>query len=172
MKLSDLLSAIETQTAGGTADRSGRGSDPEIGSIHCRAQEVRKGGLFIAIPGFVADGHAFIDIATANGAAAVLTEIPVQKDCLVIRIPNSRRALSAVASRFFGDPSGRLVLVAVTGTNGKTTVTYLIESMLLKAGFNSGVIGTIEAGYTIVARISESIRESHSSTHCNRSYIL
>ncbi len=121
--------------------------DPEIKSIHYRSQDVVKGGLFVAIHGFISDGHDFIDDAIENGASAIITEKPIAKEIPIVTVENSRKALSAVASRFFKDPSKRLCLIGVTGTNGKTTVTYLIESILLKANISTGVIGTINYRY-------------------------
>ena len=147
MKLSDLLKAVELKDDRGAGNIGSAVSDPEISSIHYRAQEVKSGGLFAAIPGFAADGHDFIDQALANGAAAVIAERAVKKDPRIIEVENSRKALAAAAARFFGDPSENLVLVGVTGTNGKTTVSYLIEGILSKAGISTGVIGTINYRY-------------------------
>jgi len=140
VKLSSLLKAVKRKNI---EKKTGNGMDPEIGSIHCRAQYVKPGGLFVAIPGFVRDGHDFIDDALARGASAILTEKPKKKDAIIIEVENTRKALAEVSSRFFGHPSQRLVLIAVTGTNGKTTVSYLVESILTKAGLSTGVIGTI-----------------------------
>ncbi len=121
--------------------------DPEIGSIHYRSQDVMPGGLFVAIPGNVVDGHDFIADALKKGAAAIISEKPIDFNTIAIKVKNSRKALAALAARFYGDPSKELVVIGITGTNGKTTVTYLIESMLLAAGIKTGVIGTINFRY-------------------------
>jgi len=127
--------------------KSGPEVDPEISSIHYRAQEVRPGGLFVAIAGLKADGHDYIDEALRRGAAAVVAERPVRCDAVVIHAQNSRKALAEIAGRFYGQPSHALCLIGITGTNGKTTTAYLIESILNAAGIATGVIGTINYRY-------------------------
>ncbi len=134
--------------------------DREISSIHYRAQEVLPGGMFVAIKGQTADGHDFMHQALQKGAVAVVTQKeppqPYLNECLaqsvqsqpiIIRVSDPRKAMADLAARFFGDPSENMTLIGITGTNGKTTVAYLIESILLKAGFNVGVIGTINYRY-------------------------
>jgi len=139
MKLSDLLKAIKVHSVSGI----GKIPDPEITSVHYRADQVQPGGLFVAVPGFKADGHDYIDQALARGAAAVIIEKPVRKKALLLKVDNSRKALSAIAAAFFHHPSERLKVIGITGTNGKTTTSYLIESMLLQSGIRCGVIGTV-----------------------------
>jgi len=117
--------------------------DPEIGSLHYRAQEVIPGGLFVAIAGQAADGHDFIQMAIAAGAAAVVAEKPISGTVPVLPVGNTRAALAALAAAFYGWPSKSMILVGITGTNGKTTVSYLIEEILKAAGHLTGVIGTI-----------------------------
>jgi UDP-N-acetylmuramyl-tripeptide synthetase len=139
MKLSWLLKNITSVSASLANIR--------ISTIHYRAQEVLPNGLFVAIRGLKADGHDFIEQAVEQGATAVIVErhdLP-QKigNAIVIPVTNSRMALSCLASRFYNHPSRKLVLIGITGTNGKTTTAYLIEYMLLEAGFKVGVIGTI-----------------------------
>jgi UDP-N-acetylmuramyl-tripeptide synthetase len=134
--------------------------DTDIGSIHYRAQEVEPNGLFVAMVGQKADGHEFIGQALARGAAAVVVqkqtaasflveagETSAQSMPLIIRVPDSRKALADLAACFFRQPTEQLTLIGITGTNGKTTVTYLIESILSAAGFRTGVIGTINYRY-------------------------
>ncbi|MEJ2655652.1 MAG: UDP-N-acetylmuramoyl-L-alanyl-D-glutamate--2,6-diaminopimelate ligase [Desulfobacterales bacterium] len=121
--------------------------DPEIGSIHYRAQEVQPGGLFVAIKGLVADGHDFIDEALKRGASAIIVQKPVKNESIIIEVENTRKALAAVSARFFDDPSERLFLIGITGTNGKTTTAFLTERILCKAGFSAGVIGTLNYRY-------------------------
>ena len=134
--------------------------DSDIGSIHYRAQEVQPGGMFVAIEGQTADGHDFMHQALKRGAAAIIAQKEPPQPFLsgisaaspksrpiVIRVPDTRIALADLAARFFGHPSQSMTLVGITGTNGKTTVAYLIESILLQAGFKVGVIGTINYRY-------------------------
>lgn len=121
--------------------------DPEIRSIHYHAEDVKPGGLFVAIPGFAKDGHDYIDAALRRGAVAFLTQKPIAQDALFIQVENTRQTLAAVAARFYQEPSAKLKLIGITGTNGKTTSAYLIESILATAGFCVGVIGTINYRY-------------------------
>jgi UDP-N-acetylmuramyl-tripeptide synthetase len=123
------------------------GKDPEILSIHCRAQDVTPGGLFIAIKGLKADGHDYIDQAIKNGAVAVVVERHIKTHVRTIAAKNTRRAMSAVSARFYGDPCDKLVLVGISGTNGKTTTSWIVEQILKAAGFETGVIGTINWRY-------------------------
>jgi UDP-N-acetylmuramoyl-L-alanyl-D-glutamate--2,6-diaminopimelate ligase len=116
----------------------------EISSIHYRAQEVTPGGLFVAIKGFKADGHEFISQAVERGASVIVSQRSVTTTkALNIIVEDSRKALAHLASRFYGNPSEKLVIVGITGTNGKTTTSYLIESILNESGLKVGVIGTI-----------------------------
>ena len=134
--------------------------DSDIGSIHYRAQEVQPGGIFVAVIGQAADGHDFMHQALKRGAAAIITQKEPPQPFLneiragspktrpiIIRVPNTRQTLADLAACYFGHPSKDMILVGITGTNGKTTVAYLIESILLQAGFKVGVIGTINYRY-------------------------
>lgn len=118
-------------------------SNPEIGSIHYRSKSVKPDGLFVAIEGLAADGHDFIDEALQKGAKVIVTQRPVQKESVVIEVEDTRIALAALSAQFYGKPSEHLVLIGITGTNGKTTTAYLVESILSNAGFKVGVIGTV-----------------------------
>ncbi|MBI2891305.1 MAG: UDP-N-acetylmuramoyl-L-alanyl-D-glutamate--2,6-diaminopimelate ligase [Nitrospirae bacterium] len=111
------------------------------------SREVRRGAAFFAVKGAKADGHAFLSQAQLAGAAACVVERPPEgafsNGMPWIRVPDTQAALHQAARIFFGDPSSRLALVGVTGTNGKTTFTYLVESILETAGRPAGVIGTV-----------------------------
>jgi len=135
--------------------------DPDITSIHYRAQEVQPGGLFVAIKGQTTDGHAFIQEALKRGAAAIVAQNPKdnasvaplsaevpERNPVTIQVQNTRIAMAELAARFYHNPSERMTLIGITGTNGKTTVAYLIESILMEAGYNVGVIGTINYRYS------------------------
>jgi len=134
--------------------------DTDIGSIHYKAQEVETGGLFVAIEGRNADGHDFIGQALGRGAAAIVVQkqpdrsievdsgpAPALGKPIIFQVRDTRTALADLAACFFRRPSEHLTLIGITGTNGKTTVAYLIESILLTAGFKVGVIGTINYRY-------------------------
>ncbi len=122
--------------------------DPEIGSIHYRAQDVKPGGLFVAIKGLSVDGHDFIDEALKRGASVVVTQKPVKKASIIIEVKNTRKALASIASRFYSNPSEKLTVIGITGTNGKTTTAFLVERLLLESGIKAGVIGTSNYRYS------------------------
>jgi UDP-N-acetylmuramyl-tripeptide synthetase len=144
VKLSRLLRAAKPLAV--DHKRSGQ-HDPEIRSIHYRSQEVLPGGLFVAIVGRAADGHNYIDDAIQRGAIAVVTQKEVKRKTTSIRVADTRQALADIAACFFGDPSEQLTVIGITGTNGKTTTAYLVESILQQAGYQVGVIGTINYRY-------------------------
>ncbi len=142
MKLSLLIAALQPTSVSGLGGR-----DPEITSLHYRSQEVAPGGLFVAIKGHNTDGHAYVADALERGAEAVVVETPVPGPAAVLRVADSRRALADLAARFYGNPSAALTVIAITGTNGKTTTSYLVEGILAQAGHRPGVIGTINYRY-------------------------
>ncbi len=141
MELSKLLEGVEVRKIVGETRK-------EIEGIAYHSRQVGKNFLFAAIRGMEADGHCFIDEAIERGAEAILLEEgPDVSDRTAIFVSNSRQALARVASTFYGDPSARMRLVGITGTNGKTTTTYLLESIFKKAGYGVGVVGTINYRY-------------------------
>lgn len=111
------------------------------------ARRVIPGGVFVAIRGVKVDGHSFIHDAIEKGAAALVVEdkknIPTTYNGIVLQVPNSREALDILASRYYADPSQELFCFGVTGTNGKTSVTYMIEAILGFGKIGTGVIGTV-----------------------------
>ncbi|MCK9274913.1 MAG: UDP-N-acetylmuramoyl-L-alanyl-D-glutamate--2,6-diaminopimelate ligase [Syntrophales bacterium] len=119
----------------------------EVQDISFDSRKCGSGSLFVAVQGLQYDGHSYIGDAIRSGALSVLCERKFERPCNVaaVRVQNSRRALSTAAKNFYGDPSGRLSLIGITGTNGKTTISYLVESILNKAGYKAGVIGTINS---------------------------
>lgn len=139
-----LLALIE-----GTEYQILRGSlDVEVRGIAYDSRQTKPGDLFVCIRGFTRDGHDFLPAAWAAGAVAALVERrDIPESALqggpVVKVGDSRKGLALAASRFYDHPSRTLTLVGVTGTNGKTTTTYLIESVLRRAGHRVGLIGTI-----------------------------
>ena len=104
------------------------------------------GVLFVAVRGFTVDGHRFLDAAAAAGSPAVCVEDESARgDLPAIVVEDTRRALGPIASLVHGEPSGRLRLVGVTGTNGKTTVTHIVESIAAAAGLTHAIVGTVGA---------------------------
>ena len=151
MRLSSLLSALPPALSAVEWRRRDASDDPTIRGIRYDSRQVSPGDLFVALRGANSDGHDYLERAIALGAAALLVEeMPDPErayDLPIVRVPESRRALAPIAARFFGNPASELSLVGVTGTNGKTSVTYLIESILNQAGWRTGLIGTVEIRY-------------------------
>lgn len=116
--------------------------DVEITSLSYDTRTLEPGALFFALPGYKTDGRRFIDEAFQKGAAAVVAPPPVE-DARCIQVEDPRRALAEAACRWFGAPGDKMTLLAVTGTNGKTTTTYLLKELLEKTlGAKVGLIGT------------------------------
>ena len=146
--MKQLLPAVcHLISSAASVDEAVRHGDIEISGLHYRAQEVTPGGLFVALKGFSADGHDYIPQAVSRGAAAVVCERPIAIDTPTIPVTDGRKALAALAAEYFGHPSRRMAVVGITGTSGKTTTSYLIESMLQAAGRTVGVIGTVNYRY-------------------------
>ncbi|MHB8441056.1 MAG: UDP-N-acetylmuramoyl-L-alanyl-D-glutamate--2,6-diaminopimelate ligase [Candidatus Tyrphobacter sp.] len=119
-----------------------------IDAIVVDSRDVRPGSLFVALRGEHADGHDFITQAIDAGAAAVVVERELAAPpTAAVRVESTRRALSAMAAAFYGDPSQKLAVVGVTGTNGKTTTTRMLAAIANAAGMPCGVIGTIGAEF-------------------------
>lgn len=122
---------------------------PGISSIVSDSRKVQKGSIFVAVHGGTQDGHEFISQAQSQGAIAVVGERdqPSGLNIQYVKVQDSRQALAQLAAAFYGDPSHSMCVVGVTGTSGKTTTTYLIESILKAAGHRVGVIGTVNFRY-------------------------
>ncbi len=124
-----------------------------IGAIAADSRLVTRGALFVAVRGTVADGHAFVRDAVARGAAAVVVESDVPSPGVpVVTVKNSAQALALLASRFYGDPARDLRLCGVTGTNGKTSTSHLVRSILATRGGPVGLIGTLGHGIDTLER--------------------
>src|SRR5579885_2464857 len=121
----------------------------ELTSVTAESRDVRPGTVFVAVRGVSHDGHAFIPQALAAGASAIVGEEPAAKampkgeKTPYIEVEDSRRALAYLACKVHGNPSHGMLVVGVTGTAGKTTTTYLLESILKAAGRREGLIGTV-----------------------------
>ncbi len=132
----------------------GCNTDISIDFVTSDSREVLTGALFVAITGLEFDGHDFVSSALANGCVAVICEagrVDRQQlgewDGILIEVEDSANAYGLIAANYYGRPAEKLILIGVTGTNGKTTVTFLLEQVLLHAGFKVGVIGTVNNRY-------------------------
>ncbi len=134
MKLQELLRGVAVKS-------STAADDLEIREVRYDSRAVQQGDLFVAIRGFATDGHQYIGKALEQGAAAVVCEeAPAGVPAVVVE--NARQALAEIAANRFGHPADSMVMLGVTGTNGKTTTTYLVKHMLEAAGHKVGLIGT------------------------------
>ena len=124
-------------------------SDPDIAAVTADSRRVTPGALFVAVRGDNFDGHQFIPDAIARGAVAVVAESPIslegERTGARVIVPDSRIALGWLSAAWHGFPSRKLVLIGVTGTDGKTTTASLIHSILLAAGLKAGLITTVSA---------------------------
>jgi UDP-N-acetylmuramoyl-L-alanyl-D-glutamate--2,6-diaminopimelate ligase len=138
MKIKDLLQGIPVEQFHGNQNE-------EVTGIAYSSRSVKPGFLFAALRGENNDGFHFIPEAIANGATTILSErpMPSEFDINWIQVQEARRSLALCSAHFFHHPSRQLKVVGITGTKGKTTITYLIEAILNAAGFLPGVIGTI-----------------------------
>lgn len=146
MKLTELMSVLPF------ASSEDRLFDIEIQSIETDSRNVRRGSLFVCLQGFQTDGHLYVAEAIDNGAVAVIAEKTVESSVPVIYVNDSVRALALVVNEFYNHPSAELRLIGVTGTNGKTTVTYILDAIFQNSGKKTGVIGTIQNKYGDVFR--------------------
>ncbi|MBN1615335.1 MAG: UDP-N-acetylmuramoyl-L-alanyl-D-glutamate--2,6-diaminopimelate ligase, partial [Deltaproteobacteria bacterium] len=141
MKLSEVIEKVDILDV--TGDLTG-----EVSSICFDSRRCGQDSLFVAIAGLKADGHDYVAQALARGARYIVHEkafgpVPEIQPAAAVKVKDSRRALGILGRNFYRDPSRRLCLIGVTGTNGKTTITYLLESIFKAAGFSAGVLGTV-----------------------------
>ncbi|MHB8894876.1 MAG: UDP-N-acetylmuramoyl-L-alanyl-D-glutamate--2,6-diaminopimelate ligase [Candidatus Geothermincolia bacterium] len=141
MLLSDLLDTIEEKKTAGPIEI-------EVTGLAYDSRAVEDGNAFFCIKGLVTDGHLFAAQAVERGATVLFVErepeVEIPGDVAIVRVPDTRFAMANLAAKFYKDPSEELRLVGVTGTNGKTTTCYLVESILKEAGYTAGLIGTVE----------------------------
>ncbi len=116
-----------------------------VSALHYDSRLVVPGSVFFALRGALVDGHCYVDDALKRGAQAIVYEVerPLPSGVTGIRVDNARRALAHAAAWFYGDPTADMLVVGITGTNGKTTVSYLVEALLADAGRRPAVIGTV-----------------------------
>ncbi len=139
MDLQELISVLDVEKVVGPLNRIVKG-------LTYDSRKAKIGFLFVAISGFRQDGHNFIPEAVRKGARVMVVEkeiLSLPPEVTLIRVRSSREALAKLSSYWYGFPSRELKLIGITGTNGKTTTTYLVESILKKAGYKMGRISTI-----------------------------
>ncbi len=157
MTLRDLLAAVSLRSPA-AAESVGPGADAEVTSIAYDSRRVSPGAVFVALRGANADGARFVPQAIANGAIAVVAEtaVPAGFSGAWIQVASARAAVAELAAAFFGNPSEALALVGITGTNGKTTTSYVLASIFEAAGIKCGRVGTI--GYRVGSRELDAAR--------------
>lgn len=138
MKLNKLTFDFETEVICGQ-------TDIDVTGIAYDSRKIDKGNVFVAIEGFKVDGHDFIDEAIKKGAKVIVVQKNVQhnSEVTLIKVKDTRQALAKMSSEFYNNPSNKFNLIGVTGTNGKTSVTYILESILRAGGKKTGIVGTI-----------------------------
>jgi UDP-N-acetylmuramoyl-L-alanyl-D-glutamate--2,6-diaminopimelate ligase len=138
MKLKEMLKDLNYEIVKGT-------DEVNINNIQYDSRSIEKGDLFFAIQGYNTDGHKYIPTAYEKGAIAIVYDKDMDNlpECTMVKVKNSRKAMAKVSSNFYGNPKDKLKIIGVTGTNGKTTSTFMIKSILEEAGFKVGLLGTI-----------------------------
>jgi UDP-N-acetylmuramoyl-L-alanyl-D-glutamate--2,6-diaminopimelate ligase len=156
MRLHELIGQLRDPEVEGPTDR-------EVAGIAYDSRRVTPGMVFVAIPGASTDGHEFIPTAIERGAAAVICERarPCPGRATRIRVPDAREALARAASGYYEHPSARLKVIGITGTNGKTTVSFMVKSILEAAGIQTGLLGTVQ--YEIGERVLPAARTTPES---------
>jgi UDP-N-acetylmuramoyl-L-alanyl-D-glutamate--2,6-diaminopimelate ligase len=156
MQLKTLLAAIPVREIAGPSNR-------DVEGIAYDSRRVQRNGLFVAMRGEKTDGHEFIDQAIEKGASVIVAERnpTTAGGATVVVVDDTRTALADLAASFYGAPARKLKLAAVTGTNGKTTTTFLIKHICEKAGLRCGLIGTVR--YEIGERVLPAVRTTPES---------
>ncbi len=137
MRLNELIEATDVVSAVGDLSR-------EVTDLAYDSRRVGEGTVFFAFPGERADGHAFAAAAAEAGAAGIVLERNLDVNVAQVRVADARAAMAPLAARFNGDPTARLALAGITGTNGKTTTAFMVREILEAAGRQSGLMGTVK----------------------------
>src|ERR1700720_482216 len=143
--------------------------DPGVSSVEYDSRRVRPGCVFVAMRGETSDGNRFIDQAIQAGAVAVVTDSAEEKPRPGVAwavVPNGRRALARVSANFYKKPAEQIAITGITGTNGKSTTAFLLESILTAAGRKSALIGTIE--YHVAGKILPAPHTTPEALELNR----
>ena len=172
MKLKNILSGLEGLKVKGDLDI-------DIKNVDSDSRNIKKNGLFVAIKGFDVDGHDYIESAIENGAVAVIVSPEINKKLLkeivdkvtIVVAKDTRFALAICACNFYGNPSRKFKLIGITGTKGKTTTSFMVKSILEKAGKKVGLVGTI-ATYIGDKKLEDSDRTTPESTKLQETFKL
>ncbi len=159
MRLEDLLRDIDVKSRH-------QWRDVEINGISTDSRSIKEGELFVAVRGHEADGHDFTGHAVNAGAAALVVENPVEADIPVVVVDNSSTAEVSLARVFYGDPSSKVLLIGITGTNGKTSTAFILQSILQGSHGPTGIIGTV--GFGAGGDLSAAANTTPSSSELNR----
>lgn len=135
MRLNELLKDVKCEVYG---------DDVEITDIYNDSRNVTPGGLFFCIQGYSTDGHKYAPTAVVNGAVCLVVTHLLELECTQVLVEDDRLAMAQISANFYGRPSEKICLIGVTGTNGKTSTTYMLKSIFEKMGHKVGLIGTIE----------------------------
>lgn len=138
MNLKKLLNNVEYEVVRGN-------DDLDIREVQYDSREVKTGDVFVCIRGYVTDGHKYIDNAFKNGASAIVLSENLESvpECTMIKVKDTRKALALISSNYYDNPSKKMKIIGITGTNGKTTSTFMVKSILETAGYKVGLIGSI-----------------------------
>ncbi|HFF9299910.1 UDP-N-acetylmuramoyl-L-alanyl-D-glutamate--2,6-diaminopimelate ligase [Clostridium perfringens] len=138
MILKSLLKGLDYEVIKGN-------EESKVQNIRYDNRKIEQGDAFVCVKGFKVDGHSFIGDAIKKGAKTLIVQedVSVQEDITIIKVRDTRKALAIMSSNYFGNPKDKLKIIGITGTNGKTTSAFIIKSILEKAGFMTGLIGTI-----------------------------
>ena len=134
-----------------------------VRAVRSDSRAVEPGDVYVAVRGIRADGHTFVADAIARGAAAIVVEHPLEAGVPQVIVGDGAAALGVLVGRALGDPAHAMTLIGITGTNGKTTTTYLVESILRAAGARPGVIGTVEYRWRDAAGAAKSIEAAYTT---------
>ncbi|WP_283718286.1 UDP-N-acetylmuramoyl-L-alanyl-D-glutamate--2,6-diaminopimelate ligase [Clostridium perfringens] len=138
MILKSLLKGLDYEVIKGN-------EESKVQNIRYDNRKIEQGDAFVCVKGFKVDGHSFIGDVIKKGAKTLIVQedVSVQEDITIIKVRDTRKVLAIMSSNYFGNPKDKLKIIGITGTNGKTTSAFIIKSILEKAGFMTGLIGTI-----------------------------
>ncbi|KJU85639.1 UDP-N-acetylmuramoylalanyl-D-glutamate--2,6-diaminopimelate ligase [Candidatus Magnetobacterium bavaricum] len=148
MDINTVLDKVQAEMPEGTNGFNGS-LNGQVSGISCDSREIEEGGMFFAVRGTHSDGHAFIADAIKKGARWIVCDRDVtpdvlnSKDVQVLRVPDVPMAMAHIAANYYGNPARSMKLIGITGTNGKTTTSYLVRSILQAYDKKTGLIGTI-----------------------------
>lgn len=161
-KLAQLLERLEYECLSGS-------TDVRVNDIVYDSRKVTDGDLFVCIRGTQVDGHTFVSEVVEKGAAVLLVEerVSVPDGVTVICVPDTRYAMAVISAAYFDYPAERMQIIGITGTKGKTTTTYMVKSILASAGYQVGLIGTIE---TIIGDVHIPASHTTPESYCIQEY--